>query len=84
MGGQIDVHALLQRKAAEVSDLIAFVPNMSVAWFNHLLCLVNGLVVHTTCDGWLAGQDVPVDDGSGTVQVWVVHDFKLEAVDPAK
>ena len=48
------------------------------------LCLVNGLVVHTTCDGRLAGQDVPVDDGSGTVQVWVVHDFKLEAVDPAK
>ena len=31
-----------------------------------------------------ATDETPVDDGRGQLQIWVVHDLKLQAVDPAK
>ena len=31
-----------------------------------------------------AVEETPVDDGSGQLQIWVVHDMKLQPVDPSK
>lgn len=45
---------------------------------------VAGLLAAAPRDAEGGGGEAMVDDGSGTVVVWVVHDFKLVAVDPSK